>query len=244
MRRTSILALVGVGTLALPAGASAAAATLDRQCYVSGQPGTLSGSGFAPNAMVSLANADLGARKVTTDATGSFATPFSPPSGSDLKRAGSRAFVITATEDANPANTATATSRVAPRAFSTSGGRKSPKAKRSWYFSGFTTGKNIYGHFRYKGRTKGNYRFGRAAGPCGEYKRRAPGIAVKGRVPAGSWRVQVDHKRTYSRSTRPAVAGTTVVFTTFRPRAAVGAAALSSAALSGFYSFGSAYAGI
>jgi hypothetical protein len=244
MRRMTILALAGTVALALPAGASAAAATLDRSCYVSGQPGTLSGSGFAPNAMVSLVNADLGARKVTTDATGSFTIQFSPPDGGSLARPGSKAFTITATEDANPASTATAASRIAPLEFATSKGQKSPKAKRAWYFSGFVTGKNIYGHFRFKGRTRGNFRFGRAAGPCGEYRRRAPGIAVKGGVPTGSWRVQVDHKPTYSASTRPSVVGTTVVFTTFRPRAAVGAAALSSAALRGFYRFGTAYAGI
>lgn len=244
MPRICVLALAGVGALAFPAGASAAAATLDRPCYVSGQPGTLSLSGFAPNAVVSLANADLGARKVMTDATGSFSIPFTPPSGRDLPRPGSRAFVITATEDANPANTATAASRIAPLAFATSKGEKSPKAKRSWYFSGFITGKTLYGHFRYKGQTKGNFRFGRATGPCGEYKRRAPGIPVKGRVSAGSWRVQVDHKRIYSAKTQPSVAGSTVVYTTFRPRAAVGAAALSSAALTGFYRFGTAYAGI
>ncbi len=244
MRRTSIIALAGVGALALPAGASAATAAVDRPCYVSGQPGTLALFGFAPNAPVSLASADLRPRKVMTDATGTFSTQFTPPSGSDLRRPGSRAFVITASEDANPANTATATSRIAPLAFATSEGTKSPKAKRSWYFSGFVTGKNIYVHFRFKGHTKGNYRFGRAAGPCGEYKRRAPGIAVKGRVPAGSWKIQADHKPTYSPSTEPKVEGKTVVFTTFRPRAAVGAAALSSAALSGFYRFGTAYAGI
>ncbi|MDQ3631919.1 MAG: hypothetical protein M3417_11760, partial [Actinomycetota bacterium] len=211
MPRICILALAGAGALALPAGASAAVATLDRPCYVSGQPGTLSLSGFAPNAMVTLANADLGTRKVLTDATGSFAIQITPPDGRNFPRPGSREFLISATEDANPANTATAASRIAPLAFATDKGTKSPKATRSWSFSGFVTGQNIYGHFRFKGQTKGNFRFGRAAGPCGEYKRRAPGIPVKGRVSAGSWRVQIDHKPTYSAKTQPSVVGTTVV---------------------------------
>ena len=244
MRRIRILALAGTGALALPAGASAAAVALDRSCYVAGQPGTIGLFGFAPNAVVSISSPNLAPGKVMTDATGSLAIPFTPPSGNDVNPPRSRELVVTATEDANPVNRATATSRFAPLAFATDKGTRSPKSKRSWYFSGFATGKNIYGHFRFKGRTKANYRFGRAAGPCGEYKRRAPGIPVRGRVSPGSWTVQVDQRRTFSVRTRPALKTKTVVFTTFRPRAAVGAAALSSSALTGFYRFGGSWAGV
>ena len=245
MRRICTLALAGAGALALPASASAAAAAaLDKPCYVASQPGTLGLFGFAPNAVVTVASADLGSMKVTTDATGSFAIPFRPPAGTDLKRPGSREIAFTATEDANPANTATATSRIAPLAFATDKGTKSPKAKRSWYFSGWTIGQPIYAHFRFRGRTKGNFKFGVATGPCGEYKRRAPGIAIKGRVPAGSWTVQVDQAPKYSPATMPSLKDKTVVFTRFRRRSAVGAAALSSAALSGFYRFGGFNAGL
>jgi len=238
VRRICTLALAGAGALGLPAGASAAAAAaVDKPCYVAGQPGTLALFGFGPNAVVSLTSPDLPPAKVTTDATGSFAIPFRPPAGTDLRRPGSRELLFTATEDANPANTATATSRIAPLAFATDKGVKSPKSKRSWYFSGWTVGQPIYAHFRFKGRTKGNYKFGLATGPCGEYKRRAPGIAIKGRVPAGSWTVYVDQAPTYSPSTMPFLKDKTVVFTTFRRRAG-GAAALTTAALSGVYRFG------
>ncbi len=238
MRRICTLALAGAGALALPASASAAAAAaLDKPCYVAGQPGTLALFGFAPNAVVSLTSSDLPPVKITTDATGSFAVLFRPPPGTDLKRPGSREIAFTATEDANPANTATATSRIAPLAFATDKGTKSPKAKRSWYFSGWVTGQPIYAHFRFRGRTKGNFRFGVATGPCGEYKRRAPGIAIKGRVPAGTWTVQVDQSPTYSPNTQPSLTDKTVVFTRFRRRSAVGATALSTAALTGAYRF-------
>lgn len=243
MRRICILALAGTGALALPAGASAATVALDRPCYVAGQPGTIGLFGFAPNAVVSISSPNLASGKAMTDATGSAAVPFSPPTTRENPPR-SREFVVTATEDANPANTATVTSRFAPLAFATDRGTRSPKAKRSWYFSGFATGKNIYGHFRFKGRTRANYRFGRAAGPCGEYKRRAPGIPAKGRVSAGSWTVQIDQKKTFSVKTKPALKTKTVVFTRFRPRAAVGAAALSSSALTGLYDFGGFWAGV
>lgn len=244
MSRSLVLALTGAIVLAVPTSAAAAIASVDRACYVSGQPGVLSIAGFAPNAAVTLGNADLGSAKVTTDATGSFAMPFTPPSGTDLKRPGSRQLVFTATEDANPANAAKATSRIAPLAFATDKGTKSPKAKRSWYFSGWAVGRNIYAHFRLGGKTKGNYRMGRATGACGEYKRRAPGIAIKGAVRAGSWTIQVDQAKSYRTSTRPFLKDKTPVYTTFRPRAVTSAAATSTAALSGMYRFGGFYAGV
>ena len=238
-RRITTLALLGAGgALAAPAGASAATATLDRPCYVASQPGNLALAGFSPNAAVSVANADLGSIKVTTDVTGSLTLPFTPPGGQDLKRPGSRAFAVTATEDAIPANTAAAMSRIAPLAFATSGGTKSPKAPRTWSFSGFTPGKFIHGHFRFRSRTRGNFRFGLATGPCGVYKRQAPGIPVQGRVSTGTWTIQIDQKSTYDKNTKPSLRDTTTVFTTFRPRAVAGAASLSGAALSGFYRFG------
>jgi len=245
VRRIITLALAGAGALALPAAASAAtAAALDKACYVAGQPGTLALFGFSPNAPVSLTSTDLPPRQIATDATGSSAIPFTPPAGTDLARPGSREIAFTATEVANPANTATARSRIAPLAFATDKGVKSPTSKRSWYFSGWTVGRPIYAHFRFGGRTKGTYKFGKATGPCGEYKRRAPGIAIKGRVPAGTWTIQVDQSPSYSPDTQPSLKDKTVVFTRFRQRSAVGAAALSTAALAGSYRFGGFAAGL
>jgi len=231
------LALMGAGALAAPAGASAATAALDLPCYVGGQPGVFAGFGFAPNAMVSIMNADLGPTTVTTDATGSFSRGFTPPPGTDLERPGSRDIVFTAAEVANPASTATATSKIAPLAFATNKGTKSPKSERSWSFSGWPVGRPIYAHFRLRGKTKGTFKMGVAAAPCGELKRRAPGIAIKGRVSAGLWTVQVDQSPRYSVATKPFLKDKTVVFTRFRPRALTSAATLSTAALNGRYSF-------
>jgi len=231
------MALMGAGALALPASASAATAALDLPCYIAGQQGILAGFGFAPNAMVSINNADLGPTTVTTDATGSFSQRFTPPDGRALGKPGSRDIVFTATEVANPASTASATSKIAPLAFATDKGTKSPKADRSWSFSGWQVGKPIYAHFRFRGQTKRNFRMGVATGPCGEFRRRAPGIAVKGRVSAGLWTIQVDQSPGYSVSTMPALKDRTTVFTRFRSRAVTSASDLSAAALNGRFSF-------
>lgn len=237
MRRICSFALTTAAVLALPAGAQAASAALDRGCYVSGQDGTLALSGYAPNAAVTVSNKELGAVQVTTDATGQATQDFTPPSGNDLKLPGSRAFVITATEVANPASTSTASSRVAPFAFATDAGTKSPKATRSWYFSGFAPGKSIYGHFRFRATTRGTYRFGVAQGACGVRKRRAPGIAIPGRVSPGLWTIQIDQVKQYRATTRPQLKDTFVVYTRYSRRQALGAAALSAAALSGRHPF-------
>ena len=236
MRRIYTLALMGAGALAVPASASAATAALDKPCYIAGQQGIFAGFGFAPNAVVSITNADLGSTTATTDATGSFAKPFSAPD-SKLTGPGSRDIVFTATQSTNPANTASATSKVTTMEFATNKGTLSPKADRSWSFSGWQVGKPIYAHFRFRGKTKRNFRMGVATGPCGEFKRRAPAIAVRGRVSTGLWTIQVDQSPKYSVSTIPALKVRTVVFTRFRPRAVTSAAAVSTAALSGRYSF-------
>ena len=66
---------------------------------------------------------------------------------------------------------------VANLTFATSGGVKSPRAKRSWNFSGFIQrpGKPIYGHFRNGGRTYANYRFGIPKGRCGTLRKTRSG---------------------------------------------------------------------
>lgn len=220
MRRLSTIAVAAAAGLAAPAAAQAATASLDLPCYVAGQAGRATLSGFRPNAAVTVSNADLGSTRVTTDATGSATVPFNPPSGNDLAKPGSKPFVVTATDAADPASTATAASRIAPLAFATDTGTKSPKAKRSWYFSGFAVGRPIYAHFRFGGRTKGTYRFGLATGPCGEDRRRAPGIAVPGSVRRGVWTIQVDQAKEYAATTQPRLSDTVPVIVTYKPRTA------------------------
>jgi hypothetical protein len=113
--------------------------------------------------------------------------------------------------------TASVDVHVATAVFSTSTGFKSPRASRTWKFSGLfqQPGKPIYGHFRHNGKTFANYRFGVPKGPCGTLKRKAPGIPAR-RVPAGLWKVQVDFNRAYDPKATPRLTGSTTVITTFR----------------------------
>ncbi len=221
MRRTPIIALLGagLGALAVPAAATAGTVATELPCYVERQPARVVLTGFTPNVTVQVEGDQIVATGVT-DAAGNATLPFTAPLRRTA-RPGSSEVVLTARELTGPAPQppATVAFRVATFGFATNAGTTSPKAIRTWTFSGFQPGKPIYGHFRFKGRTRANFRFGVAEGPCGELRKRAPGFPVRGRVPSGTWRVQIDQRRTYARSTTPKLATTTTIFTRSVPRA-------------------------
>ena len=167
LTRSHVLALA-TATVALGAPALADAAALDvgAACTYSGAPLQLSGSGFSPNATVTLSGAASGT--ATTDATGSFSHPFRAPASPSLT---GRTATIHATEGAgagDPAHSAQVKVKVVKDLLATNAPISgSPGGVTVWRFAGFEPGRPIYGHYRFKGRTLRNYRFGLASGPCG-----------------------------------------------------------------------------
>ena len=116
-----------------------------------------------------------------------------------------------AAADSATGTSAEAVVNVANAVFSTSTGFKSPQAKRTWKFSGLfqNPGKPIYGHFRFGGKTRANYRFGKPTGPCGLLSKRAPGIPARSR--AGTWTIQIDQNRAYKPNEKVALKVTSFV---------------------------------
>jgi len=188
-------------------------------CYVEGQPAAALLTGFTPNVDVAVEGEQIFASGIT-DAAGAVTLRFTAPLR-ETSRPGSDRVVLTATELTGPAPQppVRAAFRVTSLSFATTGGTRSPKAVRTWTFSGFQPGKPIYGHFRHKGRTRANHRFGIATAPCGELRRRAPAFPVRGPVAPGTWRVQVDQRRFYSRRSSPRLATAIRIFTRAAPRA-------------------------
>lgn len=211
-------ALLAAGTLlAVPAAAQAAGTiTLDRACYVERSQMVATGVGFTPGAEITLSG-DGTFTQAVADAGGTFVAPVEVPINPtiDARSTSIKTYTLQAQNFANPADDTSVQYQVTNFAFESSRGVKSPRAKRTWWFAGFPTGASIYGHFRHGGKTRANYRFGKATGPCGLLKVRARGIPVR-RVRSGTWNVQVDTKKSYSKSTRPALTASTTVFTTFR----------------------------
>jgi hypothetical protein len=210
--------------LVLLAASSAPAAQLAvaEQCYFTepsdGKRGTVVvlGSGFSPlqTALVTLEDGRTPPRRVQVNERGAFGEKFPVPrlpAGS----IGPRTFTITGV-DANPQYRVQAASfdvAATPLASNVPvNGR--PNAVATWHFAGFEPNAWIYGHFRFKGATQRNYRFGRASGEsCGSLTVRAPRIPVRV-VHHGRWRLQIDGRPTYRRRTMPRLV---VDFTILRP---------------------------
>ncbi len=214
--RLSSPALLTVAFVALAATPSAGAATIstDAACYVAGGQIGVSGAEFGPGNPVFLQGEQMFA-SVPADASGVLSATLTAPSLGAVIGPTFKSFTLTATDQTTRA-AASSTIKVANLTFATNGGVKSPKAKRIWSFSGFLQrpGKPIYGHFRYRGKTYADYRFGVPKGPCGMLKKRAPGIPAK-RVRTGKWNIQVDFERRYKRNVSPRVTSSTTIFTTF-----------------------------
>ncbi|HEV7753544.1 MAG TPA: hypothetical protein VGO71_18480 [Baekduia sp.] len=196
-------AAVAAAVLVVAASAAqAATVSLDRPCYVGGQPMIASGTAFSPGAPVMLGGYQQ-FPAVTADPAGNFRVGLIAPPSPKLGARGSVPAKLTVTDLGPLAQTASADYRLVN--FDVDRGTsRDPRTTRTWHFSGFATGTVVYGHVRLKGRTVANHRFGTATGECGMLHARAAGIPVPG-VHAGAWTVQVDGHQHYAATTRPAL---------------------------------------
>jgi hypothetical protein len=199
-------------TLLAPAAAWPAKLEVAEQCYyaeqANGRPGTVfvTGTGFSAMqpALVALQDGRTAARQVQADGRGALApVSFDVPKlrGRSI---GPRTFTVIGV-DVNPQNVVMpATFDVVARPLASNvpvSGR--PESIATWQFAGFKPNSSIYGHFRFRGVTQRNYRFGRASGEtCGSLTVRAPRIPVRA-AHHGPWRLQIDGRSTYRRQTEP-----------------------------------------
>ena len=201
MKTPIVAALAAAGALATPAAAGAAQLSVPPVCLVSDEPVAVTGAGFAAGAAVSLSGDVTGA--ATADALGGFTTTVTAPRNPGLAP---RTYSVAAAEVANPASAAPPVAFAVVRErlmgnYATAiGGR--PAQRTTWRFAGFAPDRPVYGHFRLRGRTIRNYRFGVARGVCGTLTVRARRVPV-GRVRAGLWRLQMDQARHFRSTTRP-----------------------------------------
>lgn len=210
-RRVTVVALGVLASLVPAAAAQAGTVTLDRPCYVEDGVMTATGSGFAPNSNLTLSGDGAFATAVA-DASGNFSVPVQVPTNPSIDaKASSVVTYNLKVEDFNDASQTTTVGYQVTNFAVDRGKARSPKTTRTWEFAGFPTGSTIYGHFRYRGKTISNYRFGKATGPCGLLKTRARGIPVR-RIHTGTWNVQIDTHQTYNKDARPAFKASISVF--------------------------------
>lgn len=210
--RRILLAPAAAAVVLTAAPALATAATLSPAvvCQAGGNDVTVTGTGFTPNAIVTI-DGNSGSGSFVADATGTFVATILAPTVSDFV---AHTVTLVATDSQNPALTARASFGVVRDLFATNfpiNGR--PSSRVRWQFAGFVPGKPIYGHFRHHRKTRRNYRFGLATGPCGTLSVMARRLPTKSRP--GTWTVQFDQVKSYNRFTKPRRTASFTIVRTF-----------------------------
>ncbi|MDP9294880.1 MAG: hypothetical protein M3O90_10750 [Actinomycetota bacterium] len=188
--------------LALPGAASAATLAPVKPCYVSVTAATreavdVSGAGFTPNSKVDLSmDGAVALAGAQVDPGGNLPAqvlqaPYQPK--------GERAFNITATEQGNPASTATLTPRVTALNLGIQPRRARPSRRILFRGRGFTAASNVYAHYLFGGKLRKTVSFGRPKDPCGTFTVRRRQIPVRN-PRTGPWTLQVDQQKLYSRA--------------------------------------------
>jgi Bacterial Ig domain len=194
--------------LAVPALSSAATVTAApaKDCYrgggvvhhdtgaVTGEAVTLSGTGFTPGGTVTITSNGKVLGTDDVDAGGNFsgALTLNLARGQTLK-------TYAATDQANPALTASVPLRTSALTVNLKPKQGPPGRLFKIAARGFTTGKRLYAHI-VKGDFHRTIKIGRLKGPC--HKITARKRLFPGNVATGVYRVQFDSRRKYSRKTK------------------------------------------
>lgn len=218
--RILISTLVAAGALVTPAALAgpAAAATLavTKPCYVDtvshgalvGPPMDIVGSGFAPGDPVMIASSDGTADVQTTaDSAGNINVVTHAPIPM-FSRPEAKVQTLTATDNTATGTTISASTAVRDTelAVATAPPHARPSRKVTWYFSGFISGRYVYGHYLRSHRQVARARFGRAKGLCGLLRVRAH--FFPGHQRYRHYGLQFDDSRHYSRHSTPRIVTT------------------------------------
>ena len=193
--------ILGAVVAVLLAPQAAQAAVLDPlgPCYRSVDSETrevvpVLGRGFTPGQTVTVRVDGIVAQDgVVADKDGNVSGSVQAP----YRPSGERPFTISVTEDNQPGNTASATSRVTALDFRLKPQEAKPSTRVRFIGRGFTDGTSVYAHYVRKGRHRKTVRLGAAQGACGTIAVKRRQIPV--RDPAlGRWTLQVDNSPVYS----------------------------------------------
>jgi hypothetical protein len=204
---TRLLGAAVAALLLLPGAAHAAALTPLKGCYVTStdelsgvirrEPVQFSGSGFTPSGLVDVSLDGAMQRTVQADAAGNLPVQvFDAP----YRRTGEREFRLSATDQANPANTVEAVSNVTAFDVSINPSTAAPSSKVRFRGRGFTQPGTVYGHYLFGGRVRKTVKLSKhPAAPCGTFRVKRPQIPIR-KPRLGQWTLQIDQEKKYRRS--------------------------------------------
>lgn len=205
------LAALPVAAIAIAAAPAQAAEIKTLPCvpYVAGQQSMpLVATGFTPGAFATFYTNNVAnptPRILTSgrlDAAGAFTTATLPPPFT-RPRGALETFNLIAEDKTNPATPIIATMpfQVVRFGMTRNPNPKRPRQRVTYTARGFTPGKVVYAHFRFRGKTRRTVSLGVAKGACGITAKRMRALPT--RVRYGAWRAYIDQSRKFSVSTRP-----------------------------------------
>ena len=199
----------------LPATAHGAAlVTLPCSASLPGQKSVpIQGSGFAPNSFVRLFADGQSYGGAQVDAAGTFADVFFAPSFRSLATT-EQTFQLTA--DDGMGGLAPATPLRVTRVGAKLPSRSKPGRRVRMRVFGFAPERVVFLHVRRGGKTRGTFRIGRTASPCGTASRRLRYMPLR-RYASGTYTYAFQQSRRFDR-TKPRVQLRIVIFRTVRPR--------------------------
>lgn len=217
MRRVVMAFTVAtVGTTAMVGTAQAATLSINpvQACYTTNQTADVTGVGYTPNGAVTGAFAgDTGS--FTADAAGNVGLRLTFP---DVK--GVKTETVALTDTTDPTLTASLPLLVTHPQVGVTPAHATAGKKLRIKGYGLTGGPKVYMHIRGPHHYRSDTKIATAKGPCGTFKTHRK-IVGKNAAP-GAYKVHFDHKKKYSKSTKPQLGGTLTITRTFH---AVGARA-------------------
>jgi hypothetical protein len=223
LRRALAVLPVSALVAAMAASPSGAATIQTDPCarYVAGQETmTIIGAGFTPNGLVSFSTITKAAPNPaafgssTVLGTGAFLKATMPPPFSAPTR-NRESFLLVATDSSNPAAPLLATTpfQVVRFGSTTSPAPKRPTSRVTYTARGFATGKHVYIHFRFGGKTRRTVDLGVARGPCGITSKRMRALPTKALY--GVWTTYTNQAKRFSAKTLPAWKDSFTIFRRF-----------------------------
>ena len=154
--------------------------------------------GFSPNASVDLTvdgEPYPGGAGLQADADGVLPVP--PDPRAVRREAARREFTVTLTEQGNPANTVSTTTKSTALGVKLKPNEARPSDRIRFKGSGFTDDKPIWAHYVYKGKVRKTVRMARKPrGGCGGFEARRRQIPVD-EPGLGNWTIQFDQSKRF-----------------------------------------------
>jgi hypothetical protein len=204
---TRLLGPAVAAVLLLPGAAHAATLTPLKGCYVTStdevtgvirrEPVQFSGGGFTAGGLVDIALDGAVQRTVQADPAGNL-----PAQALDApyRAKGQKAFKLTATDKANPANTIEAASAVTAFDVSIKPSTAAPSSKVRFRGRGFTQPGTVYGHYLFGGKVRKTVKLSKhPAAPCGTFSVKRRQIPIRN-PRLGQWTLQIDQEKKYRRA--------------------------------------------